>query len=162
MIRLSLFLLFLAVLSPPCQTWAEESPEVRAFLAKRQLVGQIPFAGNSALLDASGQREIARLIPSLQQANPEQVVIRIEGFARGAGNEPDNIRISMQRAQAVADYLAQRLDSVFYVTGCGSRYCDQNSPTTAPRADIVLYDNSLQLDTAPVEQIIKRISNREG
>lgn len=162
MIRQTLLIALLSCILLPLPTLAEEPELVRAFLDKRQIVGQIFFDEGSALLNATGQDEVARLIPSLQALNPDRLVLRIEGFATSTGNEPNNILISMQRAQAVADYLAPLLGTVFYVTGCGSRHCGQNNGGDRARADVVVYENSIELEAIPVKEIIQELSDREG
>jgi hypothetical protein len=163
MTRPALLIAFLScTILAPLTALAAEPELVRAFLDKRQIVGQIFFDEGSALLNSTGQSEVARLIPALQELNPERLIIRIEGFSTSAGSEPGNIRISMQRAQAVADYLSPRLGNIFYVTGCGSRHCGPPDGADRARADIVVYENSIELEAVPVEEIVQELSGRKG
>jgi flagellar motor protein MotB len=163
MMRLSIFLLcFFAIIFPPLPVVADEPEAVRAFLADRQVVGQVFFTKGSVLLNAAGHSEITRLLPQLQGIDPDQFIIRVEGFATAIGDEASNVRISMQRAQAVAEFLSGRLATDLYVTGCGSRFCTSNKEVGGARADIVLYNNSLRIGTTPAQKISKVPSGREG
>ncbi|MCY1212660.1 type VI secretion system peptidoglycan-associated domain protein [compost metagenome] len=66
-------------------------------------LGDVLFDTGRADLKASANRTVLKLVQFLQ-LNPRRVV-RIEGYTDSSGKKPDNLRLSTERAQAVADAL---------------------------------------------------------
>jgi OOP family OmpA-OmpF porin len=75
-------------------------------IEKISLSTDVLFPFNSAELLPGGQQKLDQLAQNAQGANVEQVVLT--GHADRIGSEEYNQELSEQRAQAVADYLAQK------------------------------------------------------
>ena len=75
-------------------------------IEKISLSTDVLFAFNSAELLPGGQQKLDQLAQNAQGANVEKVVLT--GHADRIGSEEYNQQLSEQRAQAVADYLAQK------------------------------------------------------
>src|SRR5258706_13469515 len=75
-------------------------------IEKITLSTDVPFPFNKAELLPSGQQKLDELAKSAQGANVERVVL--VGHADRIGSEEYNQELSEKRAQAVADYLAQK------------------------------------------------------
>jgi OOP family OmpA-OmpF porin len=75
-------------------------------IEKISLNTDVLFPFNSAELLPGGQQKLDQLAQSAQGANVEQVVLT--GHADRIGSEEYNQQLSEERAQAVADYLAQK------------------------------------------------------
>ncbi|WP_051246491.1 OmpA family protein [Metapseudomonas resinovorans] len=67
-------------------------------------LGDVLFDTGRADLKASANRTVLKLVQFLQ-LNPRRVV-RIEGYTDSSGKKQDNLKLSTDRAQAVADALA--------------------------------------------------------
>jgi hypothetical protein len=160
--RRQILLLFLLTFCSPWTALAEQPEAVTAFLAERQVVGQVFFEEGSAVLNGAGQREIARLLPQLRAIDSTVLVLRIEGFAGAGDHAAGSLPMGMRRAQAVAERLAVLLGTDFYLTGCDAEQCSPSQGQQRARADIVLYHNSLHLGTTPVEQVVRQWPEREG
>ncbi|WP_044870225.1 OmpA family protein [Pseudomonas sp. LFM046] len=66
-------------------------------------LGDVLFDTGRADLKASANRTVLKLVQFLQ-LNPRRVV-RIEGYTDSSGSKPDNLKLSTDRAQSVADAL---------------------------------------------------------
>ena len=66
-------------------------------------LGDVLFDTGQADLKNSASRTVLKLVQFLQ-LNPKRIV-RIEGYTDSTGNPEDNLRLSRDRAQAVADML---------------------------------------------------------
>ena len=66
-------------------------------------LGDVLFDTGEADLKNSASRTVLKLVQFLQ-LNPKRVV-RIEGYTDSTGNPEDNLRLSRERAQSVADML---------------------------------------------------------
>jgi len=75
-------------------------------IEKISLATDVLFAFNSADLLPGGQQKLDQLAQSAQGANVEKVVLT--GHADRIGSEEYNQQLSEARAQAVADYIAQK------------------------------------------------------
>ena len=75
-------------------------------IEKISLSTDVLFPFNSADLLPGGQQKLDQLAQNAQGANVEKVVLT--GHADRIGSEEYNQQLSEQRAQAVADYLAQK------------------------------------------------------
>jgi OOP family OmpA-OmpF porin len=75
-------------------------------IEKITLNTDVLFEFNKAELRPAGQQRLDELAQSAQGANVERIVLT--GYADRIGSEPYNKDLSERRAQAVADYLAQK------------------------------------------------------
>ena len=66
-------------------------------------LGDVLFAGGSANLTPAANRSVLKLVQFLQ-LNPRRV-IRVEGYSDSMGEDADNLTLSRERAQSVADML---------------------------------------------------------
>lgn len=66
-------------------------------------LGDVLFAGGSANLTPAANRTVLKLVQFLQ-LNPRRI-IRVEGYSDSMGDVSDNLTLSQQRAQSVADVL---------------------------------------------------------
>jgi outer membrane protein OmpA-like peptidoglycan-associated protein len=66
-------------------------------------LGDVLFDTGHAELKSSANRTVLKVVQFLQ-LNPKRVV-RIEGYTDNVGDEQENLRLSQERAQAVADVL---------------------------------------------------------
>lgn len=89
--------------APAPQPLAAAAPVV---IEKISLNTDVLFPFNSADLLPGGQQRLDQLAQDAQGANVEQVVLT--GHADRIGSEDYNQQLSEERAQAVADYLAQK------------------------------------------------------
>ena len=97
-------------------------------------VGDVLFSGGSANLTPAANRTVLKLVQFLQ-LNPRRV-IRIEGYSDSNGDEADNLKLSRQRAQSVADVLFDLgVDSKrMTVDGYGENYPIADNASTRGRA----------------------------
>ena len=91
--------------APEPQPLAAAAPEP-VVIEKISLNTDVLFPFNSAELLPGGQQKLDELAQSAQGANVDQVVLT--GHADRIGSEDYNQQLSEERAQAVADYLAQK------------------------------------------------------
>ena len=88
----------------------EAPPPVAAapqVIEKVSLSSDVLFAFDKAELTPAGQSKLDELAGNLRDAQIDRV--QIDGYADRIGTEQYNERLSERRAQAVRDYLAQRL-----------------------------------------------------
>jgi OOP family OmpA-OmpF porin len=99
-------------------------------IEKITLSTDVLFGFNKAELSPAGEQKLDELAKSAQGANVDRVVL--VGHADRIGSEDYNQELSEQRAQAVADYLAQKgVDSSrVQVAGRG-----KNEPVTGNQCD---------------------------
>ncbi|MGE7991979.1 OmpA family protein [Pseudomonas sp. NPDC089554] len=85
-------------------------------------LGDVLFDTGQADLKNSASRTVLKLVQFLQ-LNPRRVV-RIEGYTDSTGNPQDNLRLSRDRAQSVADMLVDLgiNDKRIQVEGYGDQY----------------------------------------
>jgi outer membrane protein OmpA-like peptidoglycan-associated protein len=97
-------------------------------------LGDVLFSGGSANLTPAANRTILKLVQFLQ-LNPRRV-IRIEGYSDSNGEEADNLKLSRQRAQSVADVLTDLgVDSSrMRVDAYGENYPVADNASTRGRA----------------------------
>ena len=91
--------------APEPQPLAAAAPEP-VVIEKISLNTDVLFPFNSAELLPGGQQRLDQLAQSAQGASVDQVVLT--GHADRIGSEDYNQQLSEERAQAVADYLAQK------------------------------------------------------
>src|SRR5436190_15204134 len=112
-------------------------------IEKISLSTDVLFPFNSADLLPGGQQKLDQLAQNAQGANVEKVVLT--GHADRIGSEEYNQQLSEQRAQAVADYLAQKgVDSSrLQVEGKGKsapitgNECDKMGPENNKNAKLI-------------------------
>ena len=93
--------------APEPQPLAAAAPAAApVVIEKISLNTDVLFPFNSAELLPGGQQKLDQLAQDAQGANVEQVVLT--GHADRIGSEDYNQQLSEERAQAVADYLAQK------------------------------------------------------
>ncbi|WP_229732252.1 OmpA family protein [Pseudomonas sp. N040] len=137
--------------------WAEEQlVSLDSSETERGLVmtlGDVLFAGGSANLTPAANRTVLKLVQFLQ-LNPRRV-IRVEGYSDSNGEEADNLQLSRERAQSIADVLvdlgvdAKRIS----VAGYGEAYPVADNASTRGRAqnrrvEIVFSDQNGQMGPA--------------
>jgi outer membrane protein OmpA-like peptidoglycan-associated protein len=112
-----------------------EPPSCRAALATLAVAETIRFAEASAALDPDAQKRLVRFADLLKQC--PQAVLEIRGHTDALGTAAKNRRLSLRRAQAVADYLGragvarERLVSA----GLGDEKPTAEGETAAARAE---------------------------
>lgn len=97
-------------------------------------LGDVLFSGGSANLTPAANRTVLKLVQFLQ-LNPRRV-IRVEGYSDSNGEVADNLRLSLERAQSVADMLIDLgVDSKrIAVQGYGEDYPVADNASTRGRA----------------------------
>jgi outer membrane protein OmpA-like peptidoglycan-associated protein len=75
-------------------------------IGRKLIIEDLLFATNKAIPVATFQPQLERIAEFMM--NRKTVVIRVEGHTDGIGNAEYNLRLSMQRAEAVKTYLIQR------------------------------------------------------
>ncbi|MFK7607169.1 MULTISPECIES: OmpA family protein [unclassified Pseudomonas] len=113
-------------------------------------LGDVLFDTGAAELKNSANRTVLKLVQFLQ-LNPKRVV-RIEGYTDSTGGQEDNVKLSLARAQAVADMLIDLgIDEKrIQVEGYGDQYPVDVNATERGRAqnrrvEIVFSDEKGQL-----------------
>lgn len=134
--------------------WAEEQlVSLDSSETERGLVmtmSDVVFSGGSANLTPAANRTVLKLVQFLQ-LNPRRV-IRVEGYSDNMGEEADNLKLSIERAQSIADVLvdlgvdAQRIT----VAGFGEAFPLADNASTRGRAqnrrvEIVFSDQNGQM-----------------
>ena len=116
-------------------------------------LGDVLFDTGEADLKNSANRTVLKLVQFLQ-LNPKRVV-RIEGYTDSTGGKDDNLKLSRDRAQAVADVLIDLgIDEKrIQVEGYGDEYPVDVNATERGRAqnrrvEIVFSDEKGQLGAA--------------
>ncbi len=75
-------------------------------IGRKLIIEDLLFATNKAIPVATFQPQLERIAEFMM--NRKTVVIRVEGHTDGIGGAEYNLRLSMQRAEAVKTYLIQR------------------------------------------------------
>ena len=134
--------------------WAEEQlVSLDSTETERGLVmtmSDVLFSGGSANLSPAANRTVLKLVQFLQ-LNPKRV-IRVEGYSDSMGEEADNLRLSTERAQSIADVLIDLgVDSSrITVQGFGEAFPVADNASTRGRAqnrrvEIVFSDQNGQM-----------------
>ena len=98
-------------------------------------LGSVKFATDSAALTDADKLTLDHAAAAMQ--NDPSVHMRLEGFTDSTGNDPHNLSLSQQRANAVGDYLKAKGVQTSRLTGEGfgpSNPVDTNA-TAAGKAD---------------------------
>ncbi|WP_305045620.1 hypothetical protein [Geoalkalibacter sp.] len=131
--------------------------ELESFFASRQVMGTVYFARNSVALDEQGEAQVLALVPRLRNLDPAKKLVRIEGFSTASEAGEDGVTRAMLRAYAVNDMLRARGAGAerFSINGqvVGARAGQDSS---AHRAEIVVYDNLLDIHPVEIDPIIQR------
>jgi len=116
-------------------------------------LGDMLFDTGDAELKSSANRTVLKIVQFLQ-LNPKRVV-RIEGYADNTGGEQENLKLSRDRAQAVADVLVDLgIDEKrIQVEGYGDQYpvevnASERGRAQNRRVEIVFSDEKGQLGAA--------------
>ena len=116
-------------------------------------LGDVLFDTGEAELKSSANRTVLKVVQFLQ-LNPKRVV-RIEGYADNTGGQQENLKLSRDRAQSVADVLVDLgLDEKrIQVEGYGDQYPVEANASERGRAqnrrvEIVFSDEKGQLGAA--------------
>ena len=116
-------------------------------------LGDVLFDTGEADLKNSANRTVLKLVQFLQ-LNPKRVV-RIEGYTDSTGGEQENLKLSRDRAQAVADVLVDLGidDKRIQVEGYGDQYpvevnASERGRAQNRRVEIVFSDDKGQLGAA--------------
>ncbi|NUT77042.1 OmpA family protein [Pseudomonas sp. C1C7] len=136
--------------------WLEEQMALATTQTDRGLVltlGDVLFDTGEAELKSSANRVVLKIVQFLQ-LNPKRVV-RIEGYADSTGGKQENLKLSRDRAQSVADVLMDLGidDKRIQVEGYGDEYpVDANASERGRaqnrRVEIVFSDEKGQLGAA--------------
>lgn len=116
-------------------------------------LGDVLFDTGQAELKNSANRTVLKIVQFLQ-LNPKRVV-RIEGYTDSTGGEQENLKLSRDRAQAVADVLVDLGidDKRIQVEGYGDQYpvevnASERGRAQNRRVEIVFSDDKGQLGAA--------------
>jgi outer membrane protein OmpA-like peptidoglycan-associated protein len=116
-------------------------------------LGDMLFDTGDAELKSSANRTVLKIVQFLQ-LNPKRVV-RIEGYTDSTGGEQENLKLSRDRAQAVADVLVDLgIDEKrIQVEGYGDQYpvevnASERGRAQNRRVEIVFSDEKGQLGAA--------------
>ncbi|MFC6297297.1 OmpA family protein [Pseudomonas sp. CCM 7893] len=136
--------------------WLEEQIINLTTKTDRGLVmtlGDMLFDTGDAELKSSANRTVLKIVQFLQ-LNPKRVV-RIEGYTDNTGGEQENLKLSVDRAQAVADVLVDLGidDKRIQVEGYGDQYpvevnASERGRAQNRRVEIVFSDEKGQLGAA--------------
>lgn len=142
----------------PLQSLAYEAlPEdVAKFLDSRKSLVSIQFAPGSAELTNEGRAAIDGIIEQLQNASPEEYIVRVEGFTSPEGGEVKNFRLSIKRARAVDAYLRRfgNLPTNRTLMGMGTDVWSKLEPAKQRRVEVALYENRFASEQWDAEQYL--------
>ncbi|WP_295470366.1 OmpA family protein [uncultured Pseudomonas sp.] len=117
--------------------WVEDQIQLATTQSDRGLVmtlGDVLFDQGDAQLKGSANRTMLKIVQYLQ-LNPRRVV-RVEGYTDNTGDRQSNLKLSQDRAQAVADLLADLGvdEKRIQVRGYGERFPVDVNATERGRA----------------------------
>jgi len=151
------YLVFFVLLNVPLSFAQDPVPaEVARFLDSRKLVSIVYFQQGSSALSNLAKQSIDSAVPRLRLLDLKKVVVRVEGFALQEGGEAVSVPLSLNRALTVIGYMKEKhyLDTGRFLIGCGDRELAEVPENKSNRVEIVLYNNLLDLDDAPVMDLI--------
>jgi outer membrane protein OmpA-like peptidoglycan-associated protein len=150
MIRL---LLASALLLCASFSWGE-TPLFKTFFEQRELVTSVLFEKGSSKLTDMAARELGSMLPRIREAGCEARLIRIEGFSGKEGTAEYNFRLSMNRANSVAQFLEKKgVPCLVGVNGYGDLRVGQNDATSEPRVEIAAYPKMFIFDFDSARQV---------
>ena len=120
-------------------------------------LGDVLFDTGQAELKNSANRTVLKIVQFLQ-LNPKRVV-RIEGYTDSTGGEQENLKLSRDRAQAVADVLVDLGidDKRIQVEGYGDQYPVEVNASERGRAQNRRVEIVVDL-SGPVETLEQRVN----
>jgi hypothetical protein len=157
-LRLNLFFVFFFLLSPAFQAEAEISRQAADdFFANREILASVYFTVGSAQLNRAGEQVLDKLVPRLEQLDPEAHLVRIEGL-HPRSSHGKMIDMAMLRAKIILEYLHDRMTVPIELTLTGSSPSPEvRVPGSSQhRADIVIYDNLFDPHHVDAEQALSR------
>ncbi len=136
------FLLLSLMIFCPLLLKAEQSLEINRFLASREVVGEVFFAYKTTELSTAAKQNIDKFVGVLLNYQQQGRLLRIEGFASPEGSKQSNSKLSLERALAVKDYLAEqhKLQVDVFLTGFGETEPAAGTLTGSRRVDIAVYE----------------------
>jgi outer membrane protein OmpA-like peptidoglycan-associated protein len=116
------------------QQRVQEQQAVAAHAEASRYAAVVYFPVGSSVIGSDGQRELRWFLEKMQPY--PQAVILVQGFADTTGSEAKNQGLSLERAQAVAAYLAQQgiSPSRLVVQGYGTASAAAANTTVKGRA----------------------------
>lgn len=92
---------------------------------------EIKFRTDEATITSDSQQELNKLGQDIEQFNPESVTIHIIGHTSRVGKADKNQRLSLARAQAVANYLRTQTQAKHNIVVEGKGF-DEPIPNLQP------------------------------
>jgi hypothetical protein len=159
-LKFRLNVLFACFLLLSSMVFAETESRPRAvddFFASREILASVYFTVGSAQLNRAGEQILDKLVPELEQLDPDVHLVRIEGVHPSRGHDKMS-ELAMLRAKTILEYLHDRLTVPVDLTLTGSSPSpeDRVPGSSQHRADIVVYDNLFDLPHADMKQALPR------
>ncbi|AJF06658.1 OmpA family protein [Geoalkalibacter subterraneus] len=151
---------FTCFLLLPSMVFAEAQSRPRAvddFFANREILATVYFTVGSAQLNRAGEQVLDKLVPEIEQLDPDVHLVRIEGVHPRKDHDRMT-ELAMLRAKTILEYLHHRLTVPVDLTLTGSSPSPEvrRAGRSQHRADIVVYDNLFDPHTADTNEALSR------
>lgn len=149
----AVILVFVALSANAAKLKVVTSKETESFLGKREVLCTINFLSNSTSLTTEACAVLNRNAPFLKNINPNDKIVRIEGFASPEGAKTKNFRLSIDRAREVERFLRVNhgVSLEHYISGFGPTQPKNVSAAGKRSVQIAIYDNPWEQGDIPVE-----------
>ena len=148
-----IMLLQLAVLFHASLSWGETSL-FKACFEQREVVATIFFGRGSSHLDQAAAADLNAALKRIRELTCPSRLIRIEGFSGFEGSDEHNFRLSMNRANSVAQFLKRKgVPCLVGVNGYGDLHAGQNGTASDLRVEIVAYPKMFIFDFDNARQV---------
>lgn len=128
-------------------------PPPKVELLNKSLSGASSFASGSSVLSYIGKQHVDSLLYDIEKSQIKIHHVKIIGHTDNVGSARKNLQLSQQRAQSVADYLAQRGISRDSMTILGA---GQNQPIANNRtADGRAQNRRVEIAVSGAKMLIK-------
>jgi outer membrane protein OmpA-like peptidoglycan-associated protein len=123
-----------------------ESASFDDFMATREVVTTVYFAYGSSDLSSKARSGLDKNMKKLNDLSDVGKVVRVEGFSSLEGLNMNNMRLSLHRAESVAEYLsAKGLKAEIRTTGYGNLKASEHDSAKERRVEIAVYDEIYDL-----------------
>ena len=134
-------------------SWGE-TPLFKSFFEQRELVAAVSFEKGSCRLTDTAARELGSMVPRIREVSCAARLIRIEGFSGFEGSDEHNFRLSMNRANSVAQFLKRKgVPCLVGVSGYGDLHAGQNGTASDLRVEIAAYPKMFIFDFDNARQV---------
>ena len=137
-------------------SWGE-TPLFKAFFEQRELVAAVLFETGSSQLTDMAARELGAMLPRIREAGCEARLIRIEGFSSREGSADHNFRMSLNRANSVAQFLEKKgVPCLMGVNGYGDLHAGRSDTVSDLRVEIAAYPKTFMFDFESARQAARQ------